>query len=56
MLAPRSMFYASRIGMTNRYASDYACEDEFFEREMSMLDAKVVHLPLPDDWRHKDLP
>ena len=56
LLTPKTLVYGTRIGMTNRYASDYACEDEFFEREMSMLDAKVTHLPLPDDWRHKDLP
>jgi hypothetical protein len=38
--------------MTNRYANDYACEDEFFEKEMTMLDAKMVTLPLPTTWKH----
>ena len=42
--------------MTNKYAHDYACEDEFFEREMTLLDAKLMHLPLPDNYRHKELP
>ena len=53
---PRSLVYASRLGMTNKYAYDYACEDEFFEREMTLLDAKVTSLPLPTDWSHKQLP
>ena len=42
--------------MTNKYAYDYACEDEFFEREMTLLDAKLLSLPLPDNIRHKDAP
>ena len=47
---------AARLGMTNKYAHDYACEDEYFEREMTLLDAKLMHLPLPDNFRHKELP
>ena len=47
---------ATRLGMTNRYAYDYACEDEFFEKEMTLLDAKLMHLPLPDNYKHKVLP
>jgi hypothetical protein len=42
--------------MTNKYAHDYACEDEFFEREMTMLDAKITKLPLREDFRHKEAP
>ena len=42
--------------MSNKYAMDYACEDEFFEREMTMLDAKLTALPLPETWKHPDLP
>ena len=42
--------------MTNKYAHDYACEDEYFEREMTLLDAKLVSLPLPENFRHKQLP
>ena len=55
-LAPKSTIFASRLGMTNKYAHDYACEDEFFEREMTLLEAKETHLPLPDTFRHKALP
>lgn len=55
-VVPKSAIYASRLGMTNKYAYDYACEDEFFEREMTMLDAKTTHLPLPITWKHKELP
>ena len=56
VLVPRAAIYSSRLGMTNKYAYDYACEDEYFEREMTMLDAKLAHLPLPDDFKHKDIP
>lgn len=42
--------------MTNRYQNDYACEDEYFEREMTLLDAKLTKLPLPLDFKHKELP
>jgi len=41
VILPKAAIYATRIGMTNKYAYDYACEDEFFEREMTMLDAKL---------------
>ena len=56
VVVPKSTIYAARIGMTNRYAYDYACEDEFFEREMTMLDAKTGHLPLPLSHKHKSYP
>ena len=56
IVAPKSAIFASRLGMTNKYAHDYACEDEYFEREMTMLDAKTAHLPLPTTHKHKDLP
>jgi hypothetical protein len=55
-IVPKSNLFASRLGMTNKYAHDYACEDEFFEREMTMLDAKLTTLPLSEDFRHKSLP
>ena len=55
-MVPRAAIYASRLGMTNKYANDYACEDEYFEREMTLLDSKLMHLPLPDDYHHKELP
>lgn len=53
LIVSKATIYSSRLGMTNRYAYDYACEDEFFEREMTMLDAKMMHLPIPKDYSHK---
>jgi hypothetical protein len=53
---PKANLFASRLGMTNKYAYDYACEDEYFEREMTLLDAKLMTLPIPDDFKHKELP
>ena len=47
---------ATRIGVRNRYKYDYACEDEYFEREMTMLEARHLPLPLPSDFRHKQVP
>jgi len=46
----------SRIGVRNRYQYDYACEDDYFEREMTMLEARHLPLPLPEDFRHKSPP
>ena len=56
LIVPKSAIYATRLGMSNKYKFDYACEDEFFEREMTLLDAKLTHLPLTEDARHKVLP
>ena len=47
--AVKSAQFATRIGMTNRYRMDYACEDEYFEREMTVLDAKLTKLPIQLD-------
>ncbi len=47
---------ATRIGVRNRYKYDYACEDEYFEREMTILEARHLPVPLPVDWRHKQYP
>lgn len=55
-IVPKSTLYASRLGMSNKYAYDYACEDEFFEREMTLLDAKITKLPLPTDFKHVEAP
>ena len=55
-IVPKSTIFASRLGMSNKYKHDYACEDEFFEREMTLLDAKLTHLPLSENFRHKVLP
>jgi len=56
IVVPRSTIFASRLGMTNKYAHDYACEDEYHEREMTLLDAKLQTLPLGTDFRHKQFP
>ena len=56
VFAPKANYFASRLGMTNKYAYDYACEDEYFEREMTLLDAKIQSLPLPPDFKHKEFP
>ena len=55
-IVPSATIYSSRLGMTNKYAYYYACEDEFFEREMTLLDSKLQTLPLPEDFKHKQLP
>ena len=41
-ITPRSTLYAARLGMTNKYKYDYACEDEYFEREMTLAEAKQI--------------
>lgn len=51
-----ALLCSSRIGVRNRYKYDYACEDEYFEREMTILEARHLPLPLPEDFRHKQLP
>ena len=53
LVVPKATLFSTRLGMNNKYANDYACEDEFFEREMTLLDAKIMSLPLPDDFKHK---
>jgi len=49
---PYHLMKTTRIGVTNRYAYDYACEDEYFEKEMTLLEARMLPLPLPKDFRH----
>ncbi len=53
---PLAVINASRIGVHNRYKYDYACEDEYFEREMTLLEARHLPMPLPEDFRHKQIP
>ena len=53
---PYHMLKATRIGVKNRYAYDYACEDEYFEREMTMYDARTLPLPIPKDFAHAQHP
>ena len=52
----KAVLASSRIGVRNRYKYDYACEDEYFEREMTILEARHLPLPLPVDFRHKSPP
>lgn len=56
MSQPYAIIFATRIGVRNRYKYDYACEDEYFEREMTILEARHLPMPIPEDWRHKQLP
>ena len=34
------------------FVKDYACEDEYFEREMTLLEAKHLPMPMPKDFSH----
>lgn len=52
----KSILQSARIGVTNRYKYDYACEDEFFERKMTILEARHLPLPLPTTFKHKAPP
>ena len=52
----KAILFGSRIGVRNRYQYDYACEDEYFEREMTILEARKLPLPLPVDFKHKSPP
>ena len=49
---PFSVLQTSRIGVINRYRYDYACEDEYFEREMTLMESRTLPLPIPKDFRH----
>ena len=55
-MQPFSLLASSRIGVVNRYKYDYACEDEYFEREMTLLESKTLPLPIPKDFRHAGHP
>lgn len=56
LATPYHLLATARIGVRNRYAYDYACEDEYFEREMTMLEARNLPLPLPKDFAHAHPP
>lgn len=56
MLYQRNLAATSRIGVRNRYQWDYSVEDDYYEREMTMLEARHLPLPLPEDFRHKTPP
>ena len=49
---PYHLLSTTRIGVKNRYKYDYACEDEYFEKQMTMLEARQLPLPLPKDFCH----
>ena len=53
---PFGVLATSRIGVRNRFMYDYACEDEYFERGMTLLESKTLPLPIPKDFRHAVLP
>jgi len=53
---PYHVLATSRIGVKNRYAFDYACEDEYFEKEMTMLEARNLPLPIPKTFKHATPP
>ena len=55
-MANASMRQASRTTVTNRYQYDYSVEDGYFEKEMTLLEAKTTPLPIPEDFKHKRLP
>ena len=55
-VVPKTAIFASRIGMVNKYAYDYACEDEFFEKEMTLLDGRLLQIPMEDNFRHVSPP
>ena len=44
------------ITVENRWKYEYACEDEYYEKEMNMYDAHTLPLPLPDDYVSKQYP
>ena len=46
----------ARIGVHNRYKYDYSCEDEYFEREMTIYEARKLPLPIPEGMKHKEYP
>ena len=56
MSHPYQLLNTCRIGARNRYAFDYACEDEYFEREMTLLESRNLPLPLPKDFAHAHPP
>ena len=56
LINPYTLLMTARIGVRNRYAADYACEDEYFEREMTLLESRNLPLPLPKDFSHAHPP
>ena len=42
--------------LTTFSVQDYACEDEYFQKEMTLLEARALPLPIPMDFRHANPP
>ena len=53
---PYHVLATARIGVRNRYAFDYSCEDEYFQKDMTMLEARNLPLPIPMDFKHATHP
>ena len=53
---PYHLLATSRIGVRNRYAYDYACEDEYFQKDMTLLEARNLPLPIPKTFKHATPP
>ena len=56
MTTTQILLGSTRIGVVNRYKYDYACEDEYFQRDMTLLEARKLPLPVPETFRHKSPP
>ena len=53
---PYHLMRTSRVGVVNRYQYDYACEDEYFQKDMTLYEARMLPLPLPKDFQHATHP
>ena len=49
-------YTCARVTVINRYKYDFANEDGFHEKEMTLLEAKKMPLPMPESFRHKRPP
>lgn len=51
-----ALLTGARIQVSNRYAFDYACEDEYFDRELTLLEARKLPLPTPVNFKYSEQP
>lgn len=49
-------YIPGRVTVVNRYKYDFANEDGFHEKEMTLLEAKKMPMPVPQSFRHKRPP
>uniref|UniRef100_A0A7S3JE96 Uncharacterized protein n=1 Tax=Euplotes harpa TaxID=151035 RepID=A0A7S3JE96_9SPIT len=49
-------YLPARVTVVNRYKYDFSVEDGFFEKEMTLLEAKKLPLPVPRSFKHKKAP